>query len=77
MIFYTKQMQAWLGGYEATAWRQIEAEQKKHGKKSANGSKGAARSNPRRQHHRGGWGEGTVLMPGTPVNDAPGWMGEE
>ena len=38
-------------------------------------SRRAAESRRRAQESGAGWGAGTVLMPGTPTHDAPGWMG--
>lgn len=37
-------------------------------------SRRAAESRRRAQESGVGWGKGTVLMPGTPANDAPGWL---
>ena len=39
-------------------------------------SQTASQSRRRAQEAGIGWGRGTVLMPGTPKHDAPGWMGQ-
>lgn len=37
-------------------------------------SQRAAQSRRRAQEAGVGWGKGTILMPNTPKNDAPGWL---